>query len=172
MCVWYWLPASGYYGCSSPETASPVTQILASSQSPSLFTVSVNEFAHCLFTIGAHQLRRHDNSRSENLRVYPCLTWIILNVNSRKLSANWKKYFALIICLTSAEDYYPLNTRNTQKPFSMTHYSCAMPHRPPLSGPSCRTRWAIFWSVLRNVLTDIPKDAAIFGIEASGFWLI
>ena len=32
MCVWYWLPASGYYGCSSPETASPVTQILASSQ--------------------------------------------------------------------------------------------------------------------------------------------
>ena len=46
MCVWYWLPASGYYGCSSPETASPVTQILASSQSPSLFTVSVNEFAH------------------------------------------------------------------------------------------------------------------------------
>ena len=66
MCVWYWLPASGYYGCSSPETASPVTQILASSQSPSLFTVSVNEFAHCLFTIGAHQLRRHDNSRSWN----------------------------------------------------------------------------------------------------------
>ena len=64
MCVWYWLPASGYYGCSSPETASPVTQILASSQSPSLFTVSVNEFAHCLFTIGAHQLRRHDNSVS------------------------------------------------------------------------------------------------------------